>query len=132
MAAILLGMSLSSRAYLFIAGHHPILAEIDPVFFAIEIVVAAGMIAVALRANRIYPLWMAGFQIIAVFAHFARGLSDAVSPLAYIVLTVGPSYFQIIILGFGIWFHHRRVKRHGSYRSWRTSSPHSPEPPRRN
>ena len=128
MASILLGMSLSSKAFVFLTAHQLILADIDPGFFVIEIIVAAAMIAVALRANRIYTLWMAGFQIIAVFAHLARGLSDAVSPLAYLILTIGPSYFQIVILGFGIWFHHRRVKRHGSYRSWRTSSGHSQEP----
>ncbi|NMW32228.1 hypothetical protein HKD42_09170 [Altererythrobacter sp. RZ02] len=92
-----------------------------------DLMAAISLIVIAAQANRMYTLWLAGLQIIAVLAHLARGLSETISPIAYVVMFSGPSYFQIIILGFGIWLHHRRVKRHGNYRSWRGSSPLSSE-----
>lgn len=127
MAGSLIAMALLSTIYFDLISASPRLQEIDPGLFLIDVFVVTVMVAVALRANRIYPLWMAGFQIIAVMAHFARGLSDAISPIAYVIMFVGPSYFQIIILGFGIWLHARRVRRHGSYRSWRSCSNLSPD-----
>ncbi|WP_160613001.1 hypothetical protein [Pontixanthobacter aestiaquae] len=115
----------SSSVYRWLSDQQASLQSLDIGFFLIDVSVAAIMIVIALRANRMYTLWLAGFQIIATFAHLARGLTDAISPIAYAIMYIAPSYFQIIILAFGIWFHHKRVKRHGSYRSWRTSSPPS-------
>lgn len=120
-------MAVVSKTYLFSIDQNPELWAVDRGLFLIDLLVAVTMIAVALRANRMYTLWIAGFQIIAVMAHFARGLSEAISPIAYLIMFVGPSYFQIIILGCGIWLHARRVKRHGTYRSWRSSSNRSPD-----
>ena len=122
MAGTILAMTLSSKAYLSIFGRHAQLMEVDLGLLLIEVIVAAVMVAVALRANRMYTLWMAGFQIIALLAHFARELADQISPIAYVMMYVGPSYLQIITLGLGIWLHYKRVQRHGSYRSWRSSS----------
>ncbi|WP_257594505.1 hypothetical protein [Parerythrobacter lacustris] len=99
--------------------------EVEPGLLFIEVVVTVVMVVVALRANRMYTLWIAGFQIIALLAHFARELADQISPIAYVMMYVGPSYLQITTLGLGIWLHHQRVQRHGNYRSWRSSSPRS-------
>ncbi|GAA4642933.1 hypothetical protein GCM10023115_08930 [Pontixanthobacter gangjinensis] len=91
--------------------------------FLIDLSVCVIMVTIALRANRMYTLWIAGFQLIALLAHLAMFATNAISPITYAVLVIAPSYFQTIILAFGIWLHHRRVKSHGNYRSWRTSSP---------
>ncbi len=116
----------SSVIYHMIAGESSHVLSVDYANALIDTTTCVAMVLIALKANRNYTLWMAGFQIIAFFAHVARAVADNVSPIAYLVLSVGPSYFQIIILGFGIWFHHRRVKRHGNYRSWQNSSARSP------
>ncbi|WP_209348506.1 hypothetical protein [Pontixanthobacter sp. CEM42] len=121
----ILWMAVSTRLYFWLVGGSASLQTTDTVFFLIDLSVGAMLIWIALRANRMYTLWLAGFQILAILAHLARGVADGISPIAYAVMMVGPSYFQTIILAFGIWFHHRRVKRHGNYRSWRTSSPPS-------
>lgn len=125
MAATLLAMQLSTLAYLAALGRNPLREEVEPGLFMIEVVVTVVLVTVALRANRMYTLWIAGFQIIALMAHFARELANQISPIAYVMMYVGPSYLQIITLGLGIWLHHQRVQRHGSYRSWRSSSPRS-------
>lgn len=108
------------------------LVDIDLVTLTIELALATVLIVIALKANRMYPLWIAGLQIIALMAHFARGSVEEISPLAYLVMFVAPSYFQIAILACGVWLHHRRVQLHGNYRSWRSSSLPSPETTRRN
>lgn len=89
-------------------------------------------LGVGLFANRIYPLWFAAFQLLALLAHLAREVASGVAQLAYMIMYIGPSYCQIILLAGGIWLHRRRVRRHGPYRSWRTFSPHSPAPMRSN
>lgn len=132
MSAAILGMLLAANLYVWFLGRDASLQALEVGFLIIDLSVFVIMIVIALWANRMYTLWLAGFQILAMFAHLARSVTDAISPIAYGIMIIGPSYFQIIILGFGIWFHHRRVKRHGSYRSWRTSLPPSLEIPPRN
>lgn len=121
------GILLAFEIYNFIYPPDATSLSFDIGFFLIDMVAAVALIVIAVRANRIYTLWLAGLQIIAVFAHLARGLSEAISTIAYVVMFSGPSYFQIIILGSGIWLHYRREQRHGNYRSWRTFSARSSE-----
>jgi hypothetical protein len=78
----------------------------------------------ALYANRIYPIWLAAFQFIALISHLVRELSPTMSPLVYAIMIVAPSYLQMATLTGGLLFHVRRERRYGPYRSWRTSSPH--------
>lgn len=93
----------------------------------IDVLALAVALAVALQANRVYPLWFAAFQLLAVVAHLARWLAPDVAPLAYAMMYTGPSYCQMLLLTGGIWLHHRRVRRFGPYRAWRSYSPLSPE-----
>lgn len=102
-------------------------ATVDTGHVLIDAVALAVSIAVALFANRIYPLWFAALQLIAMLAHIARDLANTIASIAYLVMYIGPSYCQIIVLAVGIWSHRRRVKRRGPYRSWRTSSHRLPE-----
>lgn len=95
--------------------------------FAIDFATAIAFITIAIFANRMYTLWIAGFQIVALQAHLARYLTDQIAPLAYAIMIIAPSYLQIVALGLGTWMHVRRERRHGSYRSWRTSSFQWPE-----
>lgn len=101
-------------------------ATVDTGHVFIDAAALAVSFAVALFANRMYPLWFAALQLIAMLAHIARDLASAIASIAYLAMYIGPSYFQIIILAAGIWSHRRRVLRHGPYRSWRTSSPPLP------
>lgn len=105
---------------------------VDTGHMVIDLVALAVSFAVALRANRLYPLWFAAFQLLAMMAHLARDVAQEASPIAYLIMYIGPSYCQIIVLALGIWCHRRRVLRYGPYRSWRSSSPRSPETRRMN
>lgn len=125
MSLVLLWMILSDDVYHLFVALDPSLQGVDLGHLFIDLSACAAMIVIALRANRMYTLWLAGLQILAFLAHLARELVETISPIAYAILYMGPFYFQIIILAFGIWLHHRRVTLHGNYRQWRSSSPPS-------
>lgn len=88
-----------------------------------DLMAAAGFIAIALNANRNYPLWVAGFQLVAVSAHAVKGMVDTVTPLAYLILAIGPSYCQLLAMSGGLIMHLMRERRFGQYRAWRAPLP---------
>lgn len=95
-------------------------------YVAIDLLATAAFVVIALNANRNYPLWVAGFQLVAVGAHAVRGLGEMVSPFAYMVLAVSPSYCQLVLIGAGFIRHQRRERRFGSYREWRVTRGQAP------
>ena len=118
-AATMLAMFVSSRIYRAFFGALGDLWTADTWYFSLDVVVMVALLAIAMRANRFYPLLLAAFQLVAVCAHLVRSLVETISPIAYYIMYVGPSYFQLIIIGVGLWSHQRRIERHGSYRDWR-------------
>ncbi|TRD11787.1 hypothetical protein FGU71_07890 [Erythrobacter insulae] len=118
--AVLFTLPLS--AFEFWAEGPLIFSGSGSIYIALDLVALALFLAIALNANRTYTLWIAGFQIVPLASHLVRGVVDAVSPLAYAVLAIGPSYFQLILMGGGLLFHIRRKKRYGEYRAWRVQS----------
>lgn len=97
--------------------------NIDLFHAALDLMAAAGFIAVALYANRNYTLWIAGFQLVALAAHLVSGLVAIVTPLAYAIMVIAPAYFQMMLMTGGLIFHMRRERRFGQYREWRLSDP---------
>lgn len=89
------------------------------VYLLLDLIAAALFVAVALNANRNYPLLIAGFQLVAVGAHIVRALIETASPLAIAVLVIGPSYCQLAVLFAGFLRHTARARRFGVYREWR-------------
>ena len=83
--------------------------------------IATGFLAISLIANRIYPLWLVAFQLVAVIGHFVRIPLQHLSGEAYQILVIVPSFLQIVTLAIGIFRHHRRKAIFGVYRSWRRS-----------
>ncbi|MDZ4307603.1 hypothetical protein [Allopontixanthobacter sp.] len=117
-AGVFLGMLISSRIYSLVFGNFINLVSIDYGRALIDLAAMIAFAIIALRANRMYTLWIAALQLIAFNAHLARELTQSMTPIAYAILYVGPSYFQLLIQGLGLWAHRRRVARFGPYRSW--------------
>lgn len=90
-------------------------------YFAIDLVVFIALTPLAMRANRIYPIWLLAAQLIALLMHFQRELLPDIEPLAYYVLIHAPSWVQTIAFLAGMIAHRRRIRRFGPYRSWKTS-----------
>lgn len=103
-------------------------AVIDPdllfqIWFVIDLIAAGLFIFVALNANRNYPLWIAGFQVVALVAFVVQAMVDPVSPLAAAILIIGPSYAILVVLAGGFVRHCLRQGRFGTYREWRLNPP---------
>ncbi len=92
--------------------------EMDVTSMLIDSAALIILVIVAVRANRMYPLWIAAFQILATMSHFANAMANHISPIAYVILAVTPGYFQLLLLATGLFGHMRRVREHGAYRDW--------------
>lgn len=92
-------------------------------YIAIDLVAALLFVAIALNANRNYPMWMAGSQLVALATHAVNGMVDGINALAFAILVVGPSYCQVLLLLIGFFRHVLRQRRYGAYREWREAPP---------
>ncbi len=97
--------------------------QFDGFSATIDILALVVLVIVAVRANRVYPMWIAAFQVLATLSHFANVIGDHVSPIAYVILAVTPGYFQLLLLAGGLWSHIRRIRKHGEYRDWHLPVP---------
>lgn len=111
---------LAQRAYQSLGAGYQ-LANVDWFLAATDMVAGVAFIAVALYANRNYPLWIAGMQVLAMTAHLARGMADTVSPVTYALMVAVPGWFQLTFLGIGVARHVARKRKCGAYRDWRSS-----------
>ena len=117
-ASVMLGILVSDRIYHLLFGNVINLMSIDVGHAVIDLAAMIAFIVIALRSNRMYTLWIAALQLVAFNAHLAREMTQAMTPIAYAILYVAPSYFQLVVQGLGLWAHRRRVARYGPYRSW--------------
>jgi len=94
--------------------------------FIVDCALLAALLAVALRAERFWPIWMTGLQAVAVAAHLAKMVNPMVIPWAYAAMLAFWSYPMMALLVAGTWRHRRRMAVLGADRSWSSSSPPSP------
>lgn len=95
--------------------------ETDVVYALID---SAGLIAllpIAMLSNRLYPIFITGFQLFATSMHFAGFVMKKEAPFAYGLLNMLPFYFMIGSQTWGLVAHILREKRWGPYPSWRKS-----------
>jgi hypothetical protein len=124
-AGIFVMMFVLDRLYHFQFGPGHIFLGADLGHMLIDGAATALFVWIALSANRVYPIWVAGFQLMATVSHIVRAISPAIAGYAYTVLMIFPSHLQTAAFGLGVCLHIRREIRHGPYRSWRVSSPPS-------
>lgn len=116
-----LGTVVAERLYHLVVSPGFELETVDSWHFILDLGMLAALVPIALKANRLYPLGLAACQVIAVNAHIARDSFTQITPIAYYVMYVVPSYAQLVILACGIWAHTKRIERYGPYRDWRLS-----------
>ena len=76
--------------------------------FAVDIAVFVGFLAVALRSERFWPLWVAGLQLTISLSHVFKAIEPNLLPLAYAAAERFWSYPTLVILFIGAWRQHRR------------------------
>src|SRR3546814_11555383 len=116
-------MNVADRIYHALVGRGTIYGSVDIGHLIIDMLVAAVFIGVALKANRVYPLWLSAFQLVSVVSHFAREESRKIAELAYFLMNYVPYYALLLILAGGIWRHAVRTRRQDR-KSTRLNSSH--------
>jgi hypothetical protein len=90
--------------------------------FIVDVVTFLAFVAIALRADRFWPLWVSAFLGLGVLGHLGRMVGPDVLWWAYAVVLTIWSYPILAILALGTLLHRRRLARHGVDRSWVSSS----------
>jgi len=75
----------------------------------------------ALRANRVWPMWCAALQIIMALGHLGETVYPEGAPQAYWMMTFLPTLGQVVAISLGVAAHTRRFAELGRYRDWRVN-----------
>ncbi len=118
-AAIIVSWIVADVSYHLVFGPSGF-ARVDPVHLVLDGGELVAILWLALRANRMWPMWAAAAQLICVSGHIALFIEPGMRR-AYWAMTQLPPYIQAAALLFGVWAHARRFERLGPYRSWRLS-----------
>jgi hypothetical protein len=95
--------------------------EVDPAHLVIDGAELVAIIWLALRANRVWPVWAAAAQVMTFSGHIVALIDRGGFDRAYWAMTQLPPFIQLLALVCGAAFHYRRFRRIGPYRSWRLS-----------
>jgi hypothetical protein len=87
---------------------------------AVDLIGLAGLLYLALKTDRNWPIWACSAQVIAVTGHLVRFLQLREDPLAYAAMIRAPAYIQCLALLAGTVAYHRRAQKGGSFTFWRT------------
>jgi len=94
---------------------------VDPAHIVIDGAELVAITWLALRANRVWPVWAAAAQLMTFSGHLVAMIEPGGVNRAYWAMTQLPPYIQLLALVCGAAFHNHRVRRIGRYRSWRLS-----------
>jgi hypothetical protein len=94
-------------------------AKADPGHLIIDALAWAAFLFIALRARRLWPLWVSSLQTISLIAHVTKLLNLSMPPLVYAIMQVSSSYLLLIILIMGTYAHQKRLRLSGSDMPWR-------------
>lgn len=70
---------------------------------AIDAALFAGLVGIALRSDRYWPLFAAGFHLLAVVTHIADTVDPAVEGWAYFTAEIIWGYLVVMTVGYGAW-----------------------------
>lgn len=113
-------LSLFAISFRSISGHRL------PVGLAlVDVLLAISLGALALKANRLWPILLAGMQVATIFAHLAKLLSFPLPPAGYVIFVQFWSWPMLAVTMFGTQRHHSRVKKFGAEQDWKPLWPRS-------
>lgn len=119
-AGTFLFVLVGDRLYHWAFGAGTTWLSVDLGHFLIDAIALAMFASIALRANRVYPLWLASFQLMTVISHPVRAINPRTVEGVYAILNYAPSYLELLVFGLGIVAHLQRQARFGPYRSWQS------------
>jgi hypothetical protein len=93
--------------------------------FAVDVAALVAFLALALRAERLWPLCIVALQLVGTAGHAVKLVDPQILPLAYAFALRFWGYPMIVLLIVGTWNHQRRLAKFGVDKSWSTYLAHS-------
>jgi hypothetical protein len=97
--------------------------------FLVDVATLLAFLALALRANRLWPLCITALQLVGTAGHAVKLADPQVLPYAYAIALRFWSYPMMLMLLVGTWNHQKRLARFGVDKSWSSFSHRSGPPP---
>lgn len=119
-ATIILVGSLLSIALLSSPGGR--FRSVEFGIFLVDVACLLAFLALALRADRFWPLWVTALQAVGIAGHAVKLVDPGTIPLAYAFVMALWSYPMLLLIVAGTWRHQQRLMRFGTDRSWSSSS----------
>lgn len=91
----------------------------------IDVALAVALTLIALKANRLWPIVLAGMQVATLFAHLAKALSFPLPTAGYAIFVQFWGWPMLIVTALGTYNHRARIKRFGQERDWKPLWPNS-------
>lgn len=85
----------------------------------VDLVLLLGLMWLAWRSTRFWPLWVAGWQFAAVIAHVAKLIDPTMQSTGYAIQAQIWAYPMLLATATGAWRHHSRVKAGIADPSWK-------------
>lgn len=112
-------MAVAATASAMVPIHaHSSYNSVEWIRLGIDAALFLALLALAVRANRYWPLWMASLQLIALGVHGVRGYDLTLLPRVYARVLGEISYPMILLLVIGTYRHQIRLQRRGADESW--------------
>ena len=123
----------TALTYASVSGPASRYSSVEVGILVVDVATLVGLLALALRAERYWPLWVAGFQLIGTAGHVVRVVDPSVIRWGYAFALAFWSYPMLLILVLGTWRHQQRLAQNGVDKSWssssdRTTPPHAGPP----
>lgn len=90
--------------------------------FTIDLALFCALIALAIYADRFWPLWTAGFHLMSVMAPIAYAVAPTGLRYAYALAQGFFAYPAVLAMVVGVATHQRTLRRHGADNSWMSFS----------
>ncbi len=91
----------------------------------VDLALAVALTMIALRANRHWPIVLAGMQVATIFAHLARLLSFPLPAVGYAVFVQFWGWPMLLVTVIGTYNHRVRLRRSGQESDWKPLWPES-------
>lgn len=90
--------------------------------FLMDVLLLVALCVIAIRANRWWPIPVAGCQLVAVLVHAGKLLDPSMIPSGYAFLVKISSWPMVALLGYGTWAHRQRLRQGIIVPDWKPSS----------
>lgn len=103
----------------FVTGWRPAMfQQVEITMFLIDLTLLAGLVVIALKADRLWPMVLAAFQLDSAAIHILKLVDADMISITYALMVAIWSYPMLLILAIGTLRHQRRLAQFGEDRAW--------------